>query len=284
MKRTFLLTTAVASSLLIASCGSEPQQEETTTNTTPATEEPSKEDLAADKADFDFHLLIANMPTPLEEFEDLSMNQGGFDANLMTPISEANKHTSTAAIALNCGVYMVDLTYQTVYHEQEQMLAYLTAAHDLARKCGASYAFNKVLSSGLEKNIDNKDSLQAVMERGYDAMEEYLSNEGRIETATQLLTGGWIETQHMMMQSLQKMENPTDLLKNHVFEQRNHLASLLKLLGEFKGEAGLEAEHDKLVKLEESFLKIHATEDVSHELLVELADEIQEIRDDIVGM
>ncbi|MDA9564203.1 hypothetical protein N9R81_05980 [Flavobacteriales bacterium] len=284
MKKTVLLSGFAAATILLTSCGAEPKQEETTASETPVTEEVSQDDLAAEKADFDFHLLIANMPTPLEEFEDLSMNQGSFDIDLMVPISESNKHTTTAAIALNCGVYMVDLTYQTVYHEQEQMLAYLTAAHDLARKCGASYAFNKVLSSGLEKNIDNKDSLQAIMERGYDAMEEYLSNEGRIETATQLLTGGWIETQHIMMQSLQKMENPTDLLKNHVFEQRNHLASLLKLLGEFKGEAGLEAEHDKLVKLEESFLKIHETEDVSHELLVELANEIQEIRDDIVGM
>ena len=59
---------------------------------------------------------------------------------------------------------------------------------------------------------------------------------------------------------------------------------LLKLLSEFKDEAGLKAEHTKLVTLEESFLKIHETEDVSHELLMELANEIEEIRNDIIGM
>ena len=179
---------------------------------------------------------------------------------------------------------MADLTYQTVYHKKEDLIAYLTVAHDLAGKCGTEYAFNKVLRSGLEENINNKDSLQAIIERGYDTMEEYLLKQDRVETATQLLTGGWIETQYLLILSLQQMPEPTKHLKYHVFEQRVHLARLLKLLSEFKDEAGLEAEHDKLVTLEESFLKIHETEDVSHELLMELANEIEEIRNDIIGM
>ena len=261
------------------SCGSEPEPKQTETK-----EENNDKEENNELANFEFHVLIANMPKPLEELSDLNLDHVSFSKEMMCPLEAAEKHASAASIALNCGLYMADLTYQTVYHKKEDLIAYLTVAHDLAGKCGTEYAFNKVLRSGLEENINNKDSLQAIIERGYDTMEEYLLKQDRVETATQLLTGGWIETQYLLILSLQQMPEPTKHLKYHVFEQRVHLERLLKLLSEFKDEAGLEAEHDKLVTLEESFLKIHETEDVSHELLMELANEIQEIRNDIIGM
>jgi hypothetical protein len=283
MKNALLALSGISLSLFIISCGSEPK----INNAEQKTE--SKEDVKPeiendDLANFEFHVLIANMPKPLEELSDLNLDHVSFNKEMMCPLEAAEKHASVASIALNCGLYMADLTYQTVYHKKEDLIAYLTVAHDLAGKCGTEYAFNKVLRSGLEENMDNKDSLQAIIERGYETMEEYLLKENRIETATQLLTGGWIETQYLMMLSLQQMPEPTKHLKYHVFEQRVHLERLLKLLSEFKDEAGLKAEHTKLVTLEESFLKIHATEDVSHELLTELANEIEEIRNDIIGM
>ena len=280
MRKTFLALTIVSFYLLVNSCGSEPKAIETKE----VNENTETESAINELADFEFHMLIANMPKPLAELSDLNLDHVSFKKEMMCPIGAAEKHASASSIALNCGIYMADLTYQTVYHQKEDMIAYLTAAHDLAGKCGAEYAFNRVLRTGLEENINSKDSLEAIIERGYDAMEAYLLKEGRIETATQLLTGGWIETQYLLIQSLQQMPEPTKELKYHVFEQRVHLERLLKLLSEFKDEAGLEKEHAKLLTLKESFLKIHATEDVSAEILAELADEITEIRNDIIGM
>ncbi len=283
MKKIFLALLGVSLSIIIIGCGSEPKMNNLEEKT--EIKENIKDEIETnDLANFEFHVLIANMPKPLEELSDLNLDHVGFKKEMMCPLEAAEKHASAASIALNCGLYMADLTYQTVYHKKEDLIAYLTVAHDLAGKCGTEYAFNKVLRSGLEENMENKDSLQAIIQRGYETMEEYLLKENRIETATQLLTGGWIETQYLMMLSLQQMPEPTKHLKFHVFEQRVHLERLLKLLSEFKDEAGLKSEHAKLVALEESFLKIHATEDVSHELLTELADEIEEIRNDIIGM
>jgi hypothetical protein len=67
-------------------------------------------------------------------------------------------------------------------------------------------------------------------------------------------------------------------------DQQIHLAKLIKLMHEFKDEAGLHDEHNKLMQLEESFKKIHSIEEVNEQIVMELKDEITRLRMDILAM
>ena len=117
-------------------------------------------------------------------------------------------------------------------------------------------------------------------------MEEKLADSKRLATATQLMVGSWVEMQYILTQSI--LEMPADKiaidLKEHIFSQREHLDNLLILIKEVKGEAGLHDELAKMEQLEASFTKIHEAEEVGHDILVEVAGEIKEIRMDMLAM
>jgi hypothetical protein len=59
---------------------------------------------------------------------------------------------------------------------------------------------------------------------------------------------------------------------------------MIKLVHEFKDDAGFHEELEKLNQLEASFLKIHNIEDVTETVVLELVDEITRLRMDILAM
>ena len=59
---------------------------------------------------------------------------------------------------------------------------------------------------------------------------------------------------------------------------------MLVLLQEFKDEAGLHEELEKLKQLEVSLKKIHEAQEVTNDILVEVANEIKTIRTDLLAM
>ncbi|MCH2021194.1 MAG: hypothetical protein MK207_01840 [Saprospiraceae bacterium] len=267
-------------SFLIYSCG-EGYNEQTTNEETD-----SISVQMPDMAEFEFYKIIVNMPTPLDELGHMSNDDVPYNANLLAPLDKAETHTADHAIALNCGIYIVDMTYQAVYHDKTKILQYCQTAHDLANKIGVAQVFDDLITDNVKQKLDDKDSLQIVIEKGLEALEDYLVDNSKLPTATQLLVGSWVEMQYILTQSImdQAAEDIANDLKEHIFSQREHLDNLLILLHEVKDEAGLHAELDKLNQLEASFTKIHQTDDVSHEILVEVAAEIKEIRMDLLAM
>jgi hypothetical protein len=240
--------------------------------------------IAPEIAEFEFFNIIANMPTPLEELGDMNNDKIAFDASLLAPLENAVKHESNDAMAINCGIYIVDMTYQAVYHKNKDIINFTETVHQLAEKIDAVQIFDEAVSDNMKSRIEDKDSLKLVIGNGLASMENYLVENKRLATATQLLTGSWIEVQYILTQSMLKLSDPAKDLKQHVFSQRVHLDNLLVLLHEFKDEAGLHEELEKLNQLEASFTKIHEAEEVSHDILLEVANEIKEIRNDFLGM
>jgi hypothetical protein len=265
---------------LMYSCGDGPEAQTTNEDTDSTTVE------MPGLAEFEFYKIIVNMPTPLDELGHMSNDEVPYNASLLAPLDNAEKHTADGAIALNCGIYIVDMTYQAVYHDKTNILQYCQTAHDLAKQIDVAQVFDDLITHKVEAKMDDKDSLQVVIEKGLEALEEYLVDNSKLPTAAQLLVGSWVEMQYILTQSImdQAEEDIANDLKEHIFSQREHLDNLLILLHEVKDEAGLHDELEKLNKLEASFTKIHQAEEVGHEILVEVAAEIKEIRMDLLAM
>ncbi len=282
MKHGITFLPILLSSLLLLSCtGGSNEPTDVVTEDTTATEV-----VQPDMAEFEFFKIFVNMPTPLEELGNMHKDGIAYNASLLSPVENAEKHTSEDAIAINCGMYLVDMTYQAVYHNTELLLDYSNTVHQLAEKFNAVDIFDNLIANKLEGKLEDKESLQVIIEKGLESMEEKLADSKRLNTATQLMVGSWVEMQYILTQSI--LELPADKiatdLKEHIFSQREHLDNLLILLKEVKDEAGLHDELAKLEQLEASFTKIHEAEEVSHDILVEVAAEIKEIRTDLLAM
>lgn len=246
----------------------------------------NEEGLLTDRAtvDKEFHDLVKAMPSPIKELEDLRNDHAIFDEHLLSPPGNVNNYESDMAEAINCGIYLVDFAYLAVFHEQSKMIDYRALALEMASKLDAAEPFHDMLAIDLEHKVKDHESLKKHIEEALYATEDYLIDNYHLATACQMLLGSWVETQYILLHSFLHEKRPSDLVKQHIVDQQIYLASLIHLVSEFKDEAGMHNELERLNKLENSFKKIHTTADVTDLRAIELVDEITVLRMDILAM
>lgn len=237
-----------------------------------------------EKVNEEFHDILRQMPSPIEELQDLHHDKVKYNELLLSPAANVKKHQTDAAMAINAGIYMIDFIYLSEFKEQEKMMEYRALAYELAFKLEAGEPFKDLLAVNLEKKIKNFESLESKIDSTLDETEELLISQHRMATATQMMFGSWVETQYILLQSFIRDKKQSDEVKEHIKEQQIHLANLIKLVHEFKDEAGMHNELDKLNQLEASFQKIHSIDEVNDTIVAELTDEITRLRMDILAM
>ena len=243
-------------------------------------------DETSELAEFEFFKVFSNMPTPLDELGHMFNDSISFNGTLMTNISDLNDENDKKLVGLYCGAYIVDMVYQAVYGNTKNTLNYANATHDLFAGLNIPSVFEELIQEAENDpssltNDDLKNNIEATLER----LEMHLAENDRMVIASQLMMGSWIQMQYILTQSIlnKKDDQIAEDLKYHVFEQREHLDNLILLLKEVKEEAGLHDEMNHLNELEASFLRIHSTEEVTHEIVVELANQIATIRGEVLN-
>lgn len=269
-------------SLVFYACGNETKQEAATA--TPEIVVDSSKSELNEYTDFKFHLVIANIPSPFETVNQLS--KSGIECNkelLNKPENEAIYLTSTKK-AMNYGVYGVDLVYLANCKEFSQISKYLKTAHNLSASLDALESFDRIAGSRLEENWGNKEVVTKVVDEVYAATDEYLRNNDRELAATQILTGGWVESQYITLNVLigQEQNAKNQFLFEKTYEQKLHLQNLTNLLKDYENESDFKPIILKLAGLNEEFKNIHSVEEITSQKIKELVEKITAIRDLIV--
>ncbi len=189
-------------------------------------------------ADFKFHMAIANIPSPFEAIDMLPKSGLAFEKSLLNSTENQSKYQTSTKRALNYGVYVVDLIYLSSNEQYSDVKKFFVTARDMAQKLDAGDSFNRIAGSRVEQNIDNKDSINHVMDAVYAETDTYLRSNARLLSATQILTGSWIESQYITLSLLKNAEKNAnnEALYQKVYEQNIHAESLVKLLAEFENE------------------------------------------------
>ncbi len=220
--------------LLFTSCGSTdtPKEDITPKDTTSQNQTTPDNELA----DFKFHVTVLNIPSPFEIVDLLPKSELPFNKNLINPHSNASKYMTSFKKGVNYGVYGVDLLYLSTNEQYADVKKYYTTSRELAGAIGAGESFDKLVGDDMETNIENKDSINRIMDKLYTEMDAFLRSNEKLQTATEMLIGSWIESQYITL-SLIKDADLTEknkVLFQKVYEQRTHLQRLNELLAEYK--------------------------------------------------
>lgn len=271
---------------LLGACGSSTPPEETKADSTASNPETNTPAGSVDEmVDFKFHFLIGNIPSPMELVDALPSAGFNFSKELLNSIDNEKKYLTSSKKALNFGVYCVDMAYITTNEEFSLVKSYMATAQNMAKSLELSETFNKVVGDRLKNNAENKDSLKKVIDEAYYEIDNYMRNNERALTATQMLTGSWVESQYITL-ALIKDVAPSDqnkLLFEKIFEQKRHLESLMSLLKEYEKEKDLAQVIQQLNELNLVY-KNMKTEDVGNkEFMNKLFTKVTEIRKTITG-
>jgi hypothetical protein len=271
----------VAVSIFICSCGNNKNAGETSGNDSTAA--PKDTTPLNELAGFHFTYTIANLPPPLQVLEEFSKSNLPTDVSLLNPSENVEKYNTTLKQAFNYGIYGVDLGYLVVNNRTLDVIKYYGTTKKLAEQLNMSETFNKFVER-FENNSDNKDTLTRVIDEAYAATDEYLRTNERLETASQVMAGSWIECQYLTVGLLKNAERnaENEILFQRVWEQRLYLDNITKLLSEFKDNAEL-----NIIKKDfESLLVIYKepkdSKDVNKEFLARLDKSLSKARANII--
>lgn len=172
------------------------------------------------------------MSLPLETARLFDHVGANFYPEFLNPPGHFGKYTRPAKIALNLGVYGVDLSYVRLFNQHQRSVAYLASINRLAGELGIPKEIYGGVLDNLDLLMENPDSLSGTATRLYTATDDYLRKDGQEGAASLVAMGGWIETMYIATRIYN--HDPGNMaLQDKIAEQKYSLNSLIALMNNY---------------------------------------------------
>ncbi len=157
-----------------------------------------------------------------------------YSSKYLNPIENTTKYLTVKAKALNLGVYGLDLGVTNIFDQTQESMLYLRCTNKMASSLGISGAFDENMSSRIDANSDNKDSLLSIITDSYRSADNYLQENGQAGVSTLMVAGGWIEGMYISLQIANTTNN--EAIINKIVAEKVTLENLISLLETYKKE------------------------------------------------
>ncbi len=154
----------------------------------------SEFDSAKKQVEKDVEQVIKDLPPPSEVPYLLISAGAEFNETLVNPIEKIPDYMNDAdKSALNLGVYAADIGYLSYYEKSETALDYMGECQKLASPVGIADAVDYGMVARFESNMENRDSLTAIINEVMDTAGSQFSQLDQLNSAALMLAGSWIE-------------------------------------------------------------------------------------------
>lgn len=247
--KTFLVSGALAAALLVGCNGSGDGSED-------PKEKDGEDKIETTKKDVPTRLIPAgkkvfSIPSPLQLSILIKETGQEYDANLLHKIEAADAYADVSKMAFNVGVYGADLGYTSIYNYPQDAIGYMKTVKKLTDKLEITEAFSTDIVQAIERNIDNKDSLLAVISSAYKDADAYLKANKREDVGAMILTGGWVESMYFATKIVNADKN--EKVRLRIGEQKKALDNILNILVKYYNKPGVADIFNELEALYEIF-------------------------------
>lgn len=246
--------------------------------------------------------IVYNIPSPTETVSILKRAGAVYVFDYPNDPLNVEDYQSLSKQGLNMGVYGADLTYATVFNKTTETTFYLSCVTKLGRKLSVEQVFNEDVNERIQDNIGNRDSMQIIVNETFWELDAYLKEQERENVSSLVVAGGWIESLYLAVQ-FAKTNPENEDMKKRIAEQKYSLDNLVGLISSYKNKAGVSEILESLEELQSVFDKIEEkktkgsdvdesgsvmignviTLDLTEEILLEIVEQVEEIRTEIVN-
>ena len=201
--------------------------------------------------------IFYSVPSPMEMASILKRSGATYDMKLLNDVKKANSYSSARSQALNLGVYGADLSYVTIFNQNQEAIIYMSCTKKLADNLGVSKAFNEEMIERMETNVDNRDSLLNIISETYYMLDAYLKENDRDHISAMVIAAGWVEGLYLATSIATKDETPDAMLLQRIAEQKYSLNNLLELVKAYNKANRLDDIYSDLKRIEEAYATVH---------------------------
>jgi len=183
-----------------------------------------------------FENTIFSIPSPQQTSIILKSNNIELNRELPNDPANAERYFSTLKLALNIGIYGVDMGYLNMYRQTDEVSEYYSAIIKLANQLEIIDALDKDMLERVKNNTENNDSILNILVDSYSRIDTYLRENNRELAGLLILTGGWIESVYLATQKM--IDDPKPDLIEHIEYQKYPLEKIIKLLSPYYNQNG----------------------------------------------
>jgi hypothetical protein len=268
--RLFVIGLLTTSLVLFTGCNTSPKKQDI--GIPPAGDIAPREDVVKD---------LSGYPVPTSYDITKYIYQAGapYILSLSNGPEKAGEYITQRDKVLNLGVYAADLCYATTYMMKQGTMNYLEASKILIEDLGISTTFNTTYADRIEQNIDDRDSLIAVVTESFDDTWNYLVENQQDVLARLVVCGSWIEGVYITTHVALKAIDNTAFLEA-LAKQKVSLNELVILLEPVKDVSEVSDLYTGLFEIQEFFEGVGDI--MTDEQLKVLEEKISTLRDSIV--
>ena len=114
------------------------------------------------------------LPTSAAVIKMLTELQVGYIVGITNPVENSKKYFSSQSRAINLGGFGADLSYATLYNQQQEVIMYLDVIRFLSNELNMSKVYNEDLYTKIKQNFDNRDELVKILTTEFNDTYAYL--------------------------------------------------------------------------------------------------------------
>jgi len=137
------------------------------------------------------------LPTSAAVIKMLTELEVGYIIGITNPVENSKKYFSNQSRAINLGGFGADLSYATLYNQQQSVIMYLDVIRSLSNELNMSKVYNEDLYTKIKQNFDNRDELVKLLTSEFNDTYAYLSENDQQPLALLVVGGAWVEGMYL---------------------------------------------------------------------------------------
>ncbi len=168
--------------------------------------------------------------SPVQMSKFFETYQVDFDPSVVNPVDASSRYLSTSKVALNLGVYGVDLSYIKMFDQPQDAIEYYLTIGKLSRQLGLPDELIRAPAENYRENLDNPEKLIDIATTTYAATEQFLKQNNLEYAAVLMLAGGWVEAMYIATHAFYGSEMPREMVIERIAAQKYSLNLLITMM------------------------------------------------------
>jgi len=120
-----------------------------------------------------------------------------FNKDIINPTNNSSKYNTNSKIALNIGIYTADLSYASLFEQEQITYNYLDVVKGMSEELGITNSIEKRHLDMIKNTKLDKEEMISIINESFMNTDAYLKENNRQKITTMILIGGWVEAQYI---------------------------------------------------------------------------------------
>ncbi len=193
--------------------------------------------------------IFYSLPSPLETAMLLKRSGAQYNPEILNPVENISRYTTSKSMALNLGIYSTDLSYASLFDQTPASIKYMTASKKLAEGLGILNAIDNSIIQRLEENVNNREAIMDIISETFLNTNSILEENDRVAIGSIILVGGWIEGLYIATSLVNDVGKTDNELIERIIDQKFSLGTVISLLEQHKHMADVKSVLDDIIQL-----------------------------------